>query len=175
MDDTHRTLTTRSTLSAHTATRTVTGTTAIRELDADEARALLRRHRVGRLAYAWRDRVDIEPIHYVADVAGTIHARTSVGAKLLTLRHHPWVAFEVDEVRGLHEWRSVVAHGTVYELRADGTPHERAAYERALALLRTADPAALTPEDPTPWRTVLFRIAVHELRGRAAEPPAGAG
>ncbi|MGZ8376116.1 MAG: pyridoxamine 5'-phosphate oxidase family protein [Gemmatirosa sp.] len=152
-------------------THTTVPTTTIRVLDDDAARALLRRHDVGRLAYAWHDRVDIEPIHYVCDEAGTIHARTSVGAKLLTLRHHPWVAFEVDEVRGLHDWCSVVVHGTVYELRADGPAHERAAYERALALLRTVDPATLTPDDPTPWRTVLFTLAVHELHGRAAHPP----
>ena len=152
---------------------TTTTPPTIRELSPDEARALLREQHVGRIAYAWRGQVDIEPIHYVFD-EDAIYARTSVGAKLLTLRHSPWVAFEVDDVRGRHEWRSVVAHGTVYELRPDGTPADRRAYAHALDLLRTCDPAALTPDDPAPWRTVLFQVSVDRLHGREAHVAAGA-
>lgn len=139
----------------------------IRELGPEEADALLRAHRVGRIAYAWHDRVDIEPIHYVYE-DGRIYARTSEGAKLLTLRHSPWVAFEVDEVRGLYDWRSVVAHGTVYPLHADGTPTERATYARAVELLRALEPATLGAGDPVPWRTVVFEIAVDRMSGREA-------
>jgi nitroimidazol reductase NimA-like FMN-containing flavoprotein (pyridoxamine 5'-phosphate oxidase superfamily) len=139
----------------------------IREMTRDEAQAMLRGHHVGRIAYAFHDQVDIEPIHYVYD-AGAIYLRTSPGSKLLTLRHNPWVAFEVDEVHGRHAWRSVVAHGTVYELRPTGTPADHRAYERALLLLREQDPEALTPADPAPWRTVLVQLAVDRLRGRVA-------
>lgn len=148
----------------------------IRELSPDEARALLRAHDVGRIAYAWHGQVDIEPIHYVYDhEEDALYARTSRGAKLLTLRHSPWVAFEVDEVHGRYAWRSVVAHGTVYELHAGGTPADRRAHARALELLRAHDPAALTPDDPVPSRTVLFQITVDRLHGReATSDPAGA-
>jgi uncharacterized protein len=146
---------------------TTTLPATFRELSPDEAHALLRAHDVGRIAYTWHGQVDIEPVHYVYD-EGAIYVRTSVGAKLLTLRHSPWVAFEVDEVHGRHAWRSVVAHGTVYELRPEGTPADRRAYERALALLRAQDPDALTPADPAPWRTVLVQLSVDHLRGRAA-------
>jgi nitroimidazol reductase NimA-like FMN-containing flavoprotein (pyridoxamine 5'-phosphate oxidase superfamily) len=141
--------------------------TTFRDLTTDEAEALLRAHHVGRIAYSWRDHVDIEPIHYVyAD--GSIYVRTSGGAKLMTLRHSPWLAFEVDECEGLYDWQSVVAHGTAYALRADGPPLEQEAFERGLALLRTLEPAALTADDPVPWRNVVLRIHVERLRGRAA-------
>ena len=64
-----------------------------------DAVALLGAHHVGRIAFTFHDRVDIEPISYVyAD--GSIYGRTSPGTKLATVRHHPWVAFEVDEVEG---------------------------------------------------------------------------
>jgi len=151
---------------------TTTMPPTFRELSPDEARALLRAHHVGRIAYTWHGQVDIEPIHYVYD-EGAIYLRTSVGAKLLTLRHSPWVAFEVDEVHGRYAWRSVVAHGTVYELRPDGTPADRRAYERALELLREQDPHALTPADPVPWRTVLVQLSVDNLRGREAHGAPG--
>ncbi|MEY2457594.1 MAG: hypothetical protein QOK06_2706, partial [Acidimicrobiaceae bacterium] len=37
----------------------------IRALRGDESQALLARNRVGRIAYSFHDRVDIEPVHYV--------------------------------------------------------------------------------------------------------------
>ena len=44
-----------------------TAAPTFRTLEADESRTLLARHRVGRIAYALHDRVDIEPVHYVYD------------------------------------------------------------------------------------------------------------
>jgi uncharacterized protein len=139
----------------------------IRTLTPDEAAELLRAHRVGRIAYSWRDHVDIVPIAYVYD-GHAILARTSEGAKMRTLRHSPWVAFEVDEVDGPYDWRSVVAHGTAHVLQPNGTAADRRAYDRALELLRAREPAALTDDDPVPSRAVVLQISVDRLSGRAA-------
>ena len=139
----------------------------IRALTREEAAELLRAHRVGRLAYSWRDHVDVVPIAYVYD-GGAIYARTSEGAKTRTLRHSPWVAFEVDEVRGAYDWRSAVAHGTVHVLRPNGTAADRRAHERAVALLRGAEPAALADDDPLPSRSIVLQISVDQLTGREA-------
>jgi nitroimidazol reductase NimA-like FMN-containing flavoprotein (pyridoxamine 5'-phosphate oxidase superfamily) len=127
--------------------------------------ALLKRHRLGRIAFTFHDRVDIEPIHYVYD-NGWIYGRTAPGTKLSVLTHHPWAAFEVDEVRTDDDWQSVVAKGAIYFL--DDASEE--AYERALAIIRRAAPHALTDADPTPDRTTLFRMHVDELHGRSARP-----
>ena len=88
---------------------TSTGPT-IRDLTPDESGALLARSHVGRLAFTHHDRVDIEPIGYISD-GEWIFGRTSKGAKLSTLLHHPWCAFEVDEVRSMFDWSSVVVKG----------------------------------------------------------------
>ena len=141
------------------------GRPVVRALERGEIDRLLRRNTVGRLAFSFRDRVDITPIHYVyAD--GWIYGRTAPGTKLLTLAHNPWVAFEADEVESLFSWRSVVVKGRVYVLDEDA-PAE--AYERALARLRALIPEALTADDPTPARTTVFRISIDEAEGRAAE------
>ena len=139
----------------------------ILELGQDEITAILARNRVGRIAFSMHDRVDIQPIHYVYS-QGWIYGRTSHGAKLSALGKNKWVAFEVDEVVSLFDWRSVVVHGGFYVLEADSTPDAQATHARALDLLRRLLPATFREDDPVPYRDVIFRIAVQESSGRRA-------
>lgn len=139
----------------------------IRELTADEMHALLSRNHVGRIAFSFRDRVDIRPLHY-AYKDGWLYGRTSPSEKLVTLQHNQWVAFEVDEVRGPFDWESVVAHGSFYRITDDTKPHERELREEALKALREFAPDTLRGTDPVPFRTELFAIAIDHLTGRAA-------
>ena len=85
------------------------------------------------------------------------------------LAHHPWVAFEIDEVRGMFEWRSVVVKGTVY-FPEQAHQHDEA-WRAAVEALRRFLPDTLTPDDPTPGRNIVFRIHIDEMHGRPAEPP----
>lgn len=139
----------------------------IRDLEQTECESLLSRNHVGRIAFTFKDRVDIEPIHYVF-FDGAIYARTTPGTKLNVIAHHPWVAFEVDEVRGPYDWESVVVKGTVYLVDQDSLEHSAESYEHAKKVIRAAMPSAFTPVDPFPQRSVLLRIHVNELTGRAA-------
>jgi hypothetical protein len=143
------------------------GVPLFRDLGPEECKAILGRNVVGRLAYSFRDRVSIEPVSYIYH-DGSIYGRTSASDKLDVLRHSRWVAFEVDEVEGMFEWRSAVAHGAFYRLEREGSQIDRAAYDRALALARRLIPETGTREDPVPHRNVLFRIFVDELTGREA-------
>jgi uncharacterized protein len=148
----------------------MSGAPSIEELGTDEINAILARNRVGRIAYSMHDRVDIEPIHYVfAD--GWIYGRTSRGAKIEQLEKNKWVAFEVDEVTSLFDWRSVVVHGGVYLLERDASPESLATYSTALDLLRRLLPSTFREDDPVPYRDVVFRIAVQEASGRRAVAP----
>ena len=140
-----------------------------RDLDAAEMDAVLGRNHVGRIAYSFHDRVDIEPIHYVYG-DGAFYLRTEHGSKLAALAHVPWVAFEVDEIDGLFDWRSVVAHGTVYMLEDAGSPEMRASYHAAVRRLRELVPGALREDDPVPDRSVVLKLHPAEMTGRAARP-----
>ncbi len=143
-------------------------------LERAECDALLASQSVGRLAFSFRDRVDVEPIHYVYE-NGWIFGRTQFGTKVNILAHHPWIAFEVDDVRALFEWRSVVVHGRIQFPDAEGAPTERDLHARAVAAFQRLVPDAFTDNDPTPARDLVFAIAVQEITGRAASPPAGSG
>ena len=132
-----------------------------------ECETLLSRHHVGRIAFSFHDRVDIQPIHYVYS-DGLLFGRTSEGAKLVTLEHNRWLAFEVDEIRGLFDWESVVVQGRFERLGAERTKSDRDAAERAVERLRTLVPDTFAKDDPVSFRTVLFQIHVLEMTGRAA-------
>lgn len=138
-----------------------------RDLTREEIEAVLARHHVGRMAFAFRSRVDIEPIHYVF-AEGALFGRTTPGTKLTTLKHQPWVAFEVDEVDGPFDWRSVVLKGTVYFLQPDQVSPPAAAYDHAVRVIKAVMPQAFSRGDPVPDRTILFRVHVDEMIGRAA-------
>ena len=154
---------------------TVQSRPKFRRLSPEECKEILARNHVGRLAYALGARVDIEPLHYVyAD--GWIYGRTSHGAKLDATGNnfYGWwpVAFEVDEVEGIFAWRSVVVHGGMNTAPSEGEPteQEREIWEAALEKVRTLIPETFGEDDPTPFRTVLFRISVTEVSGREATP-----
>ena len=136
-------------------------------LSRGECERVLARNNVGRLAFSFHDRVDIEPIHYVfAD--GWLYGRTSPGSKLVPMAHNHWVAFEVDEIDDLFQWRSVVVHGAFYPVSPDGPEREAAAWEAAIVLLRRIVPETWTRADPVAFRTVVFRIHIDSMTGRAA-------
>ena len=144
---------------------TTTVPKGVTELADGDARAFLARKHIGRIAFSLHDNISIEPISYTFD-GGWILGRTSVGTKLATLAHHPWCAFEVDEITSPLEWTSVVAKGSFYLLDPEsGTP---GIYARALASVRSLTPDAFSPSDPAPHRGVLFGIYANEITGRSA-------
>ena len=135
------------------------------ELTAKEVEAMLRRNSVGRIAFSFRDSVDIRPIHYVWK-KGWLFGRTSPGDKLVTLRHNQWVAFEVDEIDGPFDWSSVVVRGTFYRLSLEGSVHDARLYRRAVRAIHAISSKAFTKADPVPFRSVLFGIAIDKATGR---------
>lgn len=138
---------------------------------ADCVRILARNH-VGRLAFRNAESVDIEPIGYVAS-GDWVFMRSAHGAKLEAIAHNPFVAFEVDEIDGPFDWRSVVVHGTIYLLPKDGAPIEQRQFERALKALRSAMPGAFTAADPVPERQIVYGLHIDRREGRMATSKRG--
>jgi hypothetical protein len=134
---------------------TTQGKPTIRALRGDEAQALLVRNRVGRIAFSLHDVYD----------APWIFGRTSPGAKLLTLAHNQWCAFETDEVRGMFDWQSVVVKGPFSPRHS---PFANWNYDRALVALRRLLPSTLTDDDPTPHRDIVFGVHASEISGRCS-------
>jgi len=148
-----------------------------RILPRQECESLLARNSVGRVAFVRGNRVDIIPIHYVF-AGGALCGRTARGTRLEETSINfsdSWpVAFEVDEVEGLFQWRSVVVHGNLHAAAEGDAEWQRNArvWEEAMRSFRTLIPDAFTEDDPTRLRDILIRIDVAELSGREALPGA---
>jgi nitroimidazol reductase NimA-like FMN-containing flavoprotein (pyridoxamine 5'-phosphate oxidase superfamily) len=150
----------------------------IKELGRSVCEMVLARNHVGRLAFSYRDQVDIEPISYVYK-DGWIYGRTSEGTKTDTIDLNKRVAFEVDEVDGAFKWRSVVVKGPFEVIPQIADPEhdptdtslsEDPAFAQGVALLRSIVPETFEAADPTPFRNRVFRIHLDEVTGREAAP-----
>ncbi|CAA9360466.1 MAG: hypothetical protein AVDCRST_MAG68-4372 [uncultured Gemmatimonadetes bacterium] len=146
-------------------------------LERARAEAVLARNHVGRIAYARRGRLDVEPVLYtLAD--GWLWARTSYGRAWAALgegdAHGSPVVFEVDEVDDGFRWRSVVVRGTLYPVEHPGDGGDPAMWVHAVELVRAADPRGGV-QSPSALRTSLVRIEVREAEGREGAAGAGPG
>ena len=146
-----------------------------RILSRSECDALLERSSVGRVAFVHENRVEIVPLHYVY-ASGVLYGRTAPGTRLERTSdnfYDSWpVAFEVDDVRGLFRWQSVVVHGNLHAAAHGGAEWRRnpVQWAEAAQAFRTLMPQAFTESDPTRFRDVLIRIDALEVSGREAIP-----
>ncbi|MBR7744743.1 pyridoxamine 5'-phosphate oxidase family protein [Phycicoccus sp. BSK3Z-2] len=126
-------------------------TTPVTDLSSTDAREMLERHELGRLAFHLGDEVHITPVNYAVDRYGRVVLRTAEGSKLLGMTMDADVAFEIDEVDGFRA-RSVVIRGRAHVLRG-----------------AEAEEADLLPRRP--WlegmREVVVAITVDEMTGRS--------
>jgi nitroimidazol reductase NimA-like FMN-containing flavoprotein (pyridoxamine 5'-phosphate oxidase superfamily) len=94
-----------------------------RQLDHQAIEALLAKHHVGSTAIAFHDRMNIALANYVY-TDRRIYGRLEDGPDVATVRHHHWVAFQVSEIDGIYDWRTVTANGSIPGL-TDGPPWVR--------------------------------------------------
>ena len=145
----------------------------VREMSRDESLALLTKHHVGHVGISFHDLLRLKICNYIYS-EGWIYARTELGEDLVMAKHHPWAAFDVTEVDGIYDWRSVEVWGAIEFLSSNAEGREWFEFENAVRLLRSAVPQVLTADDPMPQRVQLMRVHVdnilgHESRSVAAE------
>lgn len=137
----------------------------VRALSRDDSLALVARHHVGRYGIGLHDLIRVELMAYVyAD--DWIYTRVPPGEDVAILERHAWAAFEVDEIDGVYDWRSVELTGRVELLTPETNEEPHFTFDQAVSVLRNAVPAILTADDPLPDRVRLLRIHVDTVRGR---------
>ena len=142
----------------------MTGSPEFFILTRKECGEILARNHVGRLAFREGKQLNIQPLGYVASDT-VLFLRSAPGSKMDALARDPFVAFEVDEIEGPFDWRSVVVQGTIYAVERDGS----AAEQRAVEAIKSVMPQAFTERDPAPDRQNIYGLHVHDVAGRMAQ------
>jgi hypothetical protein len=144
----------------------------ISELSPQQIERVLHEQVIGRIGCHAGGRTYVVPVTYAYD-AGTILSHTGEGLKVQMMREAPEVCFEVEDLRHLPRWSSVIIQGRYEELHGAAAA---SALDRLMARLRASPPGL----SEMPWQgagvfapgthaqrpDVMFRIAIVEKTGR---------
>ncbi|MBS1562754.1 MAG: pyridoxamine 5'-phosphate oxidase family protein [Bacteroidetes bacterium] len=137
-----------------------------------EIEEVLKTQFVGRIGCCAGNESYVVPISYAYD-GHYIYGRTKEGKKIDMMRRNPSVCFEVDEMKDMANWRSVITQGLFEEL-TDRPKRNEALHilvERILPLV-SSETTHLTKLWPFPdddvdgIKGVVFRIRLTEKTGR---------
>ena len=147
------------------------------ELDQTEMEKLLREQVTGRIACHANGKTYIVPVNY--GFGGSyLYGQSVEGQKIRMMRLNPAVCFEVDQIRTIFNWKSVIIQGRFEEV-SDVAERERlqqGLIHRLMPLSRNPGdhPAhGITEKDSDAGTTVpliIYKIHIEELSGRFERP-----
>jgi nitroimidazol reductase NimA-like FMN-containing flavoprotein (pyridoxamine 5'-phosphate oxidase superfamily) len=88
-------------------------------LNADEIEDVLRNEVIGRIGFVSDGWPCVVPITYVYDGGDYVYFHSTEGSKTDAMRKDARVCFEVEQIRAMGNWRTVVARGTVEKVAVD--------------------------------------------------------
>ena len=110
--------------------------TTIKKMSTSECLQLLGENYIGRLAYISGKTPHINPITYYHDAEQKcILSYSSPGFKIQAMVKHRPVALQVDDIRSIQEWRSVMVQGNFEEL--EGSTAKKQLHRFAEGVQRT--------------------------------------
>ena len=144
----------------------------------EQADELLRTQVVGHLGCSEAGQTYVVPISYAYD-GEYIYCHTHEGLKLRMMRKNPKVCFQVDELKHMASWKSVVAFGRFEELEKGKERDKaiRSLLNRSLPIISSATTHLgkewpFTSDDIKDLEGIVFRISVDSKSGRFEEGPA---
>ena len=142
------------------------------KLNPAEIEEVLKQQFIGRIGCHADGITYVIPISY-AYKDGYIYGRTKEGMKVTMMRKNPDICFQVDHMKNMANWQSVIGWGKFEELTGK-TERDRALQylvDRILPLISSAT-THLTPEWPFPLNDIssidgiVFRILLNKKTGR---------
>lgn len=86
------------------------------DMDKSQIEALLESELIGRIGCFDGDKVYVVPVTYGYN-DGYIYGHTKDGLKIRLMRKNPNVCFEIDWMKDMSNWKSVIVYGTFQELK----------------------------------------------------------
>jgi nitroimidazol reductase NimA-like FMN-containing flavoprotein (pyridoxamine 5'-phosphate oxidase superfamily) len=87
----------------------------IGKLTSEEIESLLQQQFTGHLGCQDKDTVYVVPVSYAYD-GGNIYCHSLEGQKVAMMRNNPKVCFQVDEMKDMANWKSVITWGNFEEI-----------------------------------------------------------
>jgi nitroimidazol reductase NimA-like FMN-containing flavoprotein (pyridoxamine 5'-phosphate oxidase superfamily) len=141
-------------------------------LNAEQVDQLLGSQLIGRLACAMEGDPYIIPISY-AFHNGEIYCHAEEGKKIDIMRSNPRVCFQVDEMKDMANWKSVIVNGDFQEMKEkeDRTKVLQILLDRYLPVISSVtthlgEHWPFHPEKADSIKGVMFKILVREKTGR---------
>jgi uncharacterized protein len=141
-------------------------------LENSEIEKLLNKQLVGRIGCSADGVTYVVPVSYAYD-GNYIYVRSFDGMKTRIMRKNPKVCFQVDNMKNLANWQSVICWGEFEELTNE--PGKKMALEKLNARVLpmvSSETMHITPEWPFPAdrteqvKGIFFRIKLTEKTGR---------
>ena len=144
-------------------------------LDTGKIEKVIKENVIGRLGCYWEGKMYILPISYAYD-GQYLYAHSLEGLKITIMRRNPTVCFQVDTMKDMADWESVLLWGTFEELVDEKDIDEavKSLMNRRLPLI-SSETVKLSPEWPfhtgdySTISGVFFRIKITEKTGRYEE------
>lgn len=108
----------------------------IGELEPPQIEQILHEQVIGRIGCHARGLTYVVPVTYAYD-GSSIVSHTGEGLKVEMMRENPIVCFEVEDLRHLPRWSSVISHGRYEELEGDAA---ESALDQLIARLGSSPP-----------------------------------
>jgi nitroimidazol reductase NimA-like FMN-containing flavoprotein (pyridoxamine 5'-phosphate oxidase superfamily) len=140
------------------------------ELDSQQIDEVLRSEILGRIGCVANGWPYVVPVTYVYD-GESVYAHTGEGMKLRAMRACPQVCLEVEQIRSMANWRTVLVRGYFEELLSDRQERAMGLIARRIANIETSASARLTQEGDLRRREgfrrpILFRVRIESRTGR---------
>ncbi|MDB5032087.1 pyridoxamine 5'-phosphate oxidase family protein [Mucilaginibacter sp.] len=85
------------------------------KLNETQIEKLLKEQVIGRIACQSNGEIYLVPVNYVYH-DGYVYSHSAAGKKIRMMRENPEICFEVDDIRSVFSWQSVIAQGTYEEI-----------------------------------------------------------
>lgn len=149
----------------------------IKTMEISECLELLSENYIGRLAYISGKTPHINPITYFHDAEEKcLLSYSAPGYKIEAMERHGAVAFQVDEIRSIQSWRSVLVQGNFEEL--EGSTAKKYLHRFAEGVQRTiAKKEGETPKFIQDFSSrlqerkipIVYRIHITDIVGKFRE------
>ena len=159
------------------------------ELDKNQIEDFLKTEFIGRIGCYADGKVYVVPVTYVYE-NGYIYGHTKDGLKIQMMRNNPNVCFEIDRMKNMRNWESVIAYGIFEELKGDESKNGlEILLKRLVSIWRETSPS-IEPDshdnadyetfafqysflapflhslDNADYETVVYRIKINEVTGK---------